>query len=254
MMDRRVLAIALTLLLCWSGLAFAQAETEYPPRPQGMTADLAGVLGDDTTKDLETLSSRLEDAAEGHIYVLTRHFLGGVEVQRYADKVFEVWGLNGNDALLLMVIGEESYALSLGASAKAALSAEERTALLASHFRTPFLDRQYDSAVSELARNLAPALAKAQGKTVDVSGLFGQKAAQAQAAATAKPQSASDFWNSMFARDDYQTTESDNEQIWNKWKTDWNNEEKSINWRSIIIWALVIYFLFFRKKKHPRRR
>lgn len=263
MKDRRVLAIALAALLCCACLFSAQAETEYPPRPQGVTADLAAVLGDDVIQDLEELSSRLEKAADGHIYVLTRHFLGGVDAQRYADKVFEVWGLNGNDALLLMVIGEESYALALGASAKTAVSAETRTALLASSFRTPFLDREYDKAVSGLSLSLAQSLAKAKGETLDVSGLFGQASASAASAAkaTPKPQSSSEFWNSMFARDDYNATETNNEQIWTNWKIEWNREENSINWRSIIIWALVIYFLFFRKKRqrpprspHPPRR
>ena len=256
MLDRRVWAIILAALLCLGCLASAQAETEYPPRPQGVAADLAAVLGDDVIAGLSELSDRLDNAAGGKIYVLTRHFLGGVEAQRYADKVFEVWSLGENDALLLMVIGEDSYALALGSAAKNALSAETRTALLASCFRAPFLDRRYDAAVSELSQNLAQALAKARNASLDTAGLFGFQEPTAEAPqATAKPQSASDFWNSMFARDDYESTESDNKQLWTDWKTKWNREEKSINWRSVIIWALVIYFLFFRKKRRqPHRR
>ena len=259
MMDRRVWAMALALLLCLGLLVSAQAEEEYPPRPQGVTADLAAVLGDDLTKDLEKLSSRLEKAVGGHVYVLTRHFLGGVEAQRYADKVFEVWALNENDALLLLVIGEDSYALALGSAAKGALSAETRTALLAGHFRTPFLARQYDTAVAELAQNLAQSLAKAKNASLDCSGLFGQSetsSSAAQAQSTPQPISLNDFWNSMFARDDYGATESDNDQILKDWQDARRNEETRVNWRAVIIWAIVIYFLFFRKKTRmaPRRR
>ena len=253
MLNRRVWAIVIMLSLCACCLAPVQAETEYPPRPEGAVADLAGVLGESAVKDIGTLSGRLTEAVSGSVYVLTRHFLGGVDAQQYADKVFEVWGLKENDALLLMVIGEESFALSLGSGMKAKLSAEERTGLLATHFRTPFLNRQYDEAAADLAVSLSQAMAKAQGKTVDVTGLFGQSAISAQA--TPKPQSASDFWSNMFARDDYDATENSNDQIWQSWQSERRSEETRINWRSVIIWALVIYFLFFRKKKRqPRRR
>lgn len=253
---RKIAALLAVLALCL-GMAAAHAATEYPPRPSGTVSDLAGVLNEQTIRDMETLNERLKEATGGGIYVLTRHFLGGMEAQRYADNVFGVWDLKENDALLLLVIGEESYALTLGSSAKAAVSAETKTALLGSHFRAPYLNRQYEAAVAELCQNLSQALAKAKNGTVDLSGLFGQSqpAAAASPAATPKPQSSSEFWNSMFARDDYDATENDNEQIWTNWKNQWNQEEKTINWRSVIIWALVIYFLFFRKKKQrPHRR
>ena len=41
------------------------------------------------------------------------------------------------------------------------------------------------------------------------------------------------------------------EESWN-WDREWNDEETHVNWRGIIIWALVIYFLFFRRKRHRR--
>ena len=250
MLVRKILALAVALALCLGTLSLAQAETEYPPRPQGTVADLAGVLGEKTITDMEALSQRLEDETKGHIYVLTRHFLGGMNVQAYADKVFEVWELTGQDALLLMVIGEESYALSLGGKAKAGMPAESQTSLLATHFRSAFLSRQYDEALSDLAVNLGQAMAKAQGAALNASGLFGQAAIQS----TPQPQSVSDYWYGMFARDDYDAREDNDEAFWRTWQDEWEYEETRINWRSLIIWALVIYFLFFRRKKSRRRR
>ena len=246
---RGMLALLTALILCLGNITWACAETEYPPRPQGTVADLAGVLGEQTIRDMETLSGRLEEKTGGHLFVLTRHFLGGQEVSHYAQRVFEVWGLNENDALLLMVIGEESYDLALGSLAKATLHSESKTSLLAGHFRSAFQSRQYDEALADLAVNLGQTLAKAQGETLGTAGLFGQSAIQS----TPQPQKPSDWWYGMFARDDYDAQESADESYWQDWQNEWEYESTSINWRSVIIWGLVIYFLFFRRKKRARR-
>lgn len=249
MLTRKMCALMLALTLCLGCVTLAQAETEYPPRPSGSVADLAGVLGEKTVQDLEALNEKLQSAASGSLYVLTRHFLGGQAPQSYADKVFEVWNLNAGDALVLLVIGEDSYALTLGKDAKKALPTETQTALLAS-FRAPFLARQYDQALADLAVDLGNALAKAAGQTLNSSGLFGSASIQS----TPQPQTASDYWYGMFARDDYDARESDDEKSWQNWQNEWRSEETHTNWRSVIIWALVIYFLFFRRRKRRSRR
>ena len=248
MMNRRIWAVLLALALCAGLFSVCLAETEYPPRPQGSSADLAGVLGESTVKDLDSLNQKLEETTGGHIYVLTRHFLGGMSAQNYADQVFKVWTLNENDALLLLVIGEESYALALGSGTK--LSQDTQTSLLASHLRAAFLNRQYDAAVSDFALNAAQVLAKAGGKTLDAAGLFGKTASQT----TPQPVNTQNSWESMFARDDYTATESDNDRIWQNWQNERKSEETRTNWRSVIIWGLVIYFLFFRKRRRQKGR
>ena len=244
----RILALALALMLCIGLAAPAFAETKYPPRPQGTVADLAGVLGEKTITDMETLNTRLNTAAGGSLFVLTRHFLGGVNATTYAKKVFDVWGLGTNDALLLMVIGEETYALALGSAAEKAVPADTQISLLANHFRTAFLARQYDEALADTAVQLGQTMAKAKNQTLDVTGLFGQAAIQS----TPQPQTTDDWWYGMFARDDYDARENDNDQYWKSWQNEWHSEETRINWRSVIIWGLVIYFLFFRRKRRRR--
>ena len=244
----RILAFVLALVLCAGLTVPAFAETKYPPRPQGTVADLAGVLGEKTIEDLETLNTRLDTVTGGKIYILTRHFLGGVSASNYAKKVFDVWGLEAYDALLLMVVGEETSALALGGSAEKAVPSDSQISLLANHFRTHFLARQYDTAASQLALNLGQSMAKGQGNTLETAGLFGQDAIQS----TPQPQTTDDWWYGMFARDDYDARESDDDRNWQSWQNEWRSEETRINWRGIIIWALVIYFLFFRKKRRRR--
>ena len=226
----RVLALLTALVLCLSAAPWALADTEYPPF-QGIVADTAGVPSESTIADLGALSDRLAAETNGHIYVLTRHFLGGANAQEYAQKVFEAWNLTDQDALLLMVIGEESYALAAGSFVKSFLGAEKLNSLLATQFRTEYLSRAYDAAVAALAVELGRSMAKAAGETLNVAGLFGRVAY----ASTPQPQSWNDMWQSMFAQDDY-------------------DEGSGINWRGILIWGLVIYFLFFRRKKKRNRR
>lgn len=245
----RILALALALMLCIGLAAPAFAETKYPPRPQGTVADLAGVLGEQTITDMEALNTRINTATGGQLYVLTRHFLGGVNAANYAKKVFDVWGLGSNDALLLMVIGEETYAIALGSAAEKTVPTDTQISLMANHFRTPFLARQYDEALADVAEQLGQTLAKAKNQSLDVAGLFGQTVLQS----TPQPQTTDDWWYGMFARDDYDARESDNDRYWQDWRNQWNHEETRINWRSVIIWGLVIYFLFFRKKRRHRR-
>ncbi len=241
-------ALVLALVLCFAAVSLANAETEYPPRPDRSAADLAGVLGEKTLEDLETLNDRLESAGGGRIYVLTRHFLGGADAQQYADQVFKVWNLEKDDALLLMVIGEEEFALSLGANSKNALSAESRNTLLGA-FRNAYKARQYDEALANLTVSLGQTLAKAKGNTLSDTGLFGITAIQS----TPQPQTVDDAWYGMFARDDYDAKENSDEVFWEDWQNTWRSEGTRTNWRSVIIWALVIYFLFFRRKRRSRR-
>ena len=242
-------ALFLALVLCFGTVSLANAETEYPPRPDGTASDLAGVLGEQTIKDLETLNQRLEDAAGGRIFVLTRHFLGGADAQQYADQVFQVWALDRNDALLLLVIGEENFALTLGAGIKNSMPAETRNTLLGA-FRNTYRNRQYDEALGNLAVSLGQTIAKANGNTLNVAGLFGAAAIQS----TPQPKTVDDYWYGMFARDDYDARESSDETYWTDWQNQVRYEASSVNWRSVIIWGLVIYFLFFRRRRRRERR
>ena len=59
---------------------------------------------------------------------------------------------------------------------------------------------------------------------------------------TAQP-SASAIWQSMFGQDVSDGSD---------WQETQQREEKRTNWRTIVIWGLVIYFLFFRRKRHHR--
>lgn len=238
---RRVTGIFLfALLLCAALFSVALGETAYPAS-QGTATDLAGVLGEATIADLSALSQRLEAATKGKCYVITRHFLGGADARAYARGLFNAWGLGEEDGLLLLVIGEEGYALALGSRAEKALPADAQTALLATHFRSAYLKREYDAAVADFSAALSQALAKAEGKSVKTAGLFGQADIQATPAPQAWDSFRADMstlWQDMFGEEEAATARAEEAR-----------EERKTNWKTILIWGLVIYFLFFRKKR-----
>jgi len=243
---RKLTALFLACLLLVCSLFSAQGEIQYPAA-QGTVTDLAGVLSDETEKDLAALSTLLEKETKGHFYVVTRHFLGGKETSLYAQGLFDHWQLGENDGLLLMVVGEERFALFLGENAQKALPGESRTALLGA-FRTAYLNREYDQATAALASSLANTLSHAQGKAISLAGLFGQEEIKATPAPQTWEQIRQDMsglWQDMFGE---VTKEAE------EWKEEQNREEVKSNWKTVLIWGLVIYFLFFRKKKRKKKR
>ena len=225
--------VALLLSLCCA----AQAAARYPAG-QGPVTDLANVLGEDTIRDLRELATRMQEEVDGSLYIVTRHFLGGADALSYANGLFEAWGLGGQDALLLLVIGEENWALALGEGIRVLLPDETRIALLA-QLRPAFEARDYDAAAAAFSLAYTRQLEKIFDTRIDSAGLLGQQALQS----TPAPHSFSQLWMNVFG-------------------DGWEDEspavpyerEEGVSWRTLIIWALVIYFLFFRKKKRIKVR
>lgn len=237
--------IALLLLACLLLPSAAAAEEYRYPALQDTATDLAGVLDDATLRDIRTLSERMEQSFGGRLYIVTRHFLGGADAGEYAKGWFEQVGLGERDALLLLVIGEDNYALTLGSEARRLLPADVQTGLLAASFRVPYLKREYAAAVGLFAAAYGEAMGRAAGKTISTSGVFGRSSAQA----TAAPQTWADFSDDM---DAMRQSFFRQEETQSEWKNQQTKEETKTNWRTIVIWGLVLYFLFFRKKKRNR--
>lgn len=166
-MRRRVFAF-LSAMIILSFLNVVQAVTF--PAQRGAVNDDAAVLNAQTVSDVEKLNT----LASADYIVVTRHFLGGKDAQSYCDELFSAWGLDDKDLLLLLVIGEEKYACSMGSGI--GLSGEQLNSLLSSRLRQPFImDRNYDAAVGDFLLSASSQIARAMGETLDTSGLFGSK-------------------------------------------------------------------------------
>ena len=168
---KKMISLLISLMLLLGALP-ALAQQTYP-ECAGTVTDLALVLGDETIRDLEKLNSRYEALTDGRIYLVTRHFLGGRDVNEYAEELFDAWKLQDQDVLMLMVIGEESYAMHLGKKASSALPRETLHAFFATHFHDAFMARAYDKAAGEVCIAALSRIADSQGKILNTAGLFG---------------------------------------------------------------------------------
>lgn len=153
----------------------------------GAVQDSAAVLKAETLRDLRELSRRSEAETGIALAVETRHFLGGADVQAYAARLLKGLSDPDNSLLLLMVIGEESYALAAGSGAERWLNAQARETLLSTRFRPAYLDRDYDRALVGLFLSAAERIAAAKGAEVRTNDLFGREAPAVTAAPTAAP-------------------------------------------------------------------
>lgn len=242
-MIKRFTALLLALLLVFS-LAFAQAVT-YPEN-RGSVNDDAAVLSDATAQDIDLLNGR----SEVGFTVVTRHFLGGMDAQEYCDGLFKAWNLGSDQVLLLLVIGEERYAATLGSTASKYISAEQLNSIFSSKLRQPFIQqRDYDGAVGAFLLETASQAARATGKTFNASGLFGT----AQSAPSSSGSSSSgwtsfsnwtgDLWTSFFSDDELNDLSGQN------YSQDYEYENDSGFSVSRLILILAVLFIIMRSRR-----
>lgn len=234
------LLLVLTLAFC---LVSACADA-YPVQ-RGAVNDDAAVLSDETAKDIASLNDR----SSAHYTVITRHFLGGQDAQAYCDGLFKAWNLGKDDLLLLLVIGEERYAVSLGADiAEKALSKEQLNSLLSAKLRQSFVqERNYDGAVGSFFLAAAGQISRAKGENLNTAGLFGssqtlQNDSSGNTSSNAWMSSWSQTLNGFFSDDDLNSiyTNGANVQYY---------EEDSGFSTGRLIFILIVVFLIIRSRR-----
>ncbi|NLX82214.1 MAG: TPM domain-containing protein, partial [Clostridiales bacterium] len=163
--------------------------------------DLAFVLSPDLIREVERLNEQIYSRLGFHIQIITRDFLGGANTQHYTDEVFLSKPLQGG-ILLVVVIGEEDYAITIGEKADDLLNKDKAENLLTTHFRAPFLkERDYDKALAAFLVNLAQHF-RSQGKQdirpsaalLAIAGVSGEDISKA----TAVPASEGSWLDSIF--------------------------------------------------------
>ncbi len=166
---RKKLLCLLTALVCLCAFP-AMARVAYPAQ-RGYVNDDAAVLSAQTAGDIDKLNDRMVGA---EFVVVTRHFLGGADVQEYGKGLFDYWQLDEDDVLLLLVIGEERYTVVTGGVIADCISEEQLGSLLSSKLRAPFInERDYDKAVGDFLLAVSELLARSMGENLNTGGLFG---------------------------------------------------------------------------------
>lgn len=166
-MLKRILCLLAALLLCTGALA----EPRYPDQANVAT-DSAAVLSIKLLDDLRTLDKRLSKADAPQLYIATVDFLDTSDVQTYANALHTRWELADDAVLLLLCVGEESYAIASGSSARRLLPDAVLNKLLAGQLHEPFHGQRYDAAIAAFAAAYTTEVCKACGVTIKTTDLF----------------------------------------------------------------------------------
>ncbi|MCQ2454365.1 MAG: TPM domain-containing protein [Clostridia bacterium] len=174
-MKHRLTALLLAIMLILS-VACGAFAVSYPQQ-RGNVNDDAAVLSGSTVADIGSLNTKVKNALGLNFVVVTRHFLGGAEAQSYCSGLFRDWNLDSNTILLLLVIGEEKYAVTTGSNVKKYISDEQINSLLSSKLRALYIEkRDYSGAVGNFLLALTAQAAATSGKKIETGGLFGTTA------------------------------------------------------------------------------
>lgn len=249
-MRKTVCFALILLLLLLTPVSFA---VTYPVQ-RGNVNDDADVLSDVTVKDIETMNDRFIDA---RFIVVTRHFLGGADVQDYCDNLYKAWNLGENDLLLLLVIGEERYAVAAGVGVTSALPSDGINTLLSSKLRTAFIqDRDYDGAVGSFILGAATQIARTNGTSLNTAGLFGTET-QAQNSGSSSGSTVfttnltGNWWNSFFSNGQVEEYEYTQPTSYTLYETDGGSSGFSFG-KVILIAVVVMFFIRTRAKRLNR--
>ena len=211
--------------------------------------DLAYVLSPDLIKEINRLGEQFDNQLGFRLKIITRDFLGGVNAQHYTDTNFAYKDMQGG-ILLVVVIGEEDYAITLGERASKFLTKGKAENLLTTHFRTPFLkDRDYDKALAAFLVNLAEHFSvqgvwdiKPSTALRAIAGISGEDINKA----TAAPASESSWLDSIFA--DKKEIEEQARQYGEDVKDAAKEDEKGLSLFQIALIGFILYKIFGKKR------
>ena len=143
-----VLLIAVLILIFGCGSAFAS----IPDAPNPFyAADFANVLNTDTEDYIIEQNGILEKFCGAQIVVVTTNFLDGMDIEDYAYKLFNDWGIGDEDenngVLLLLVTGEENYWCMQGKGLEKVLTSGDIDEILYDNLEEDFADENYNAGV-----------------------------------------------------------------------------------------------------------
>ncbi len=154
-----VAAVSLAAALCMV-FSFALAAPRYPVRQDTVT-DSAAVFSQATADALKDVLKDVQKQTGSTICIVTVDFLDGYTTAAYLSGMREAWGLDRNVTLILLAVGEDNFAVSLGADSR--LSEAMLLKLLSTHVAPYVSQVDYDSAMASLMPALLTEINKTYG-------------------------------------------------------------------------------------------
>lgn len=145
----RVLTLFLSSLFVLT--AAVSAVDVIAPSAEFYVNDQSAILSDETVQHILETAGELEDLTGAQICVVTVDFIGAADIDEYAYKLFNEWGIGSaeknNGLLLLVVIGEENYYLLQGKGLENVLSAGKLRTILDEAMEPDFAVEEYDAGI-----------------------------------------------------------------------------------------------------------
>lgn len=217
--------------------------------------DLAGVFSTEFVSDLSRYAQLMREKLGIPFSVVTRHFLGGKNIQTYANQTLESLPDSDKAILLVLVIGEESYAIAIGDESHQFLSPEKAEALLNDYFRTPYLsDRAYEKAVASFTLQAGNYLEGRLGIRMNAASSlspYTKSVADELVLPTIQPHNSENIFGSIFenaskSREDAKRYDEDARYAE-------EDDEKGLSLFQIALIGFVLYKIFGRGKKNNKQ-
>ena len=144
------------------------------PDRDGVVTDDANVLDSRTIEDIEEYADMVEDETDVKIHVALVHFTDGMDVKQYGETLFNEWGLDDEDMLILGVIGQEGFTMVLGSDVQRELNTSSVDNLLytSTSFSSLFAGGQYDAAFGNLFQGMTALFNKEYREDMEMGSLF----------------------------------------------------------------------------------
>lgn len=161
---KKIKALTLFLLvLCLSlpSLSLAQGLSQVRFLEKGgQINDHANILSLQTLHQLQTYSQSLLSESDICLWLITVHFLDGVDIHTYTARLFEYWQLPENAFLVVLSAGEDAFASKAGEDVLSLLPKETQQRLFSAYLEKPFINLEYDLAISNYIGGLSAYLKK----------------------------------------------------------------------------------------------
>ncbi len=141
------------LILTVFPVAALAAGDVVEPTKEFYVADYAKVLSSETEKWIVKQNQDLYKRTGAQIVVVTVDFLGGMEIEDYAYKLFNKWGIGSkeknNGVLLLLAIGEDNYWCVQGKGLENSLDSGAIGDILYDNLEPDFAKQKYNAGVKK---------------------------------------------------------------------------------------------------------
>lgn len=144
-------AVGMICLVFWTAMPALAA---VPQRPANKyVLDEAGVLSSATEREIIKENEELFEECGAEIVIVAVDFLGGKDIEDYANDLFNTWGIGSsqrnNGILLVLAIGEENYYATTGYGLEDYFDGAKFQELFDDYLEEDFAAGRYDEGVKE---------------------------------------------------------------------------------------------------------